>query len=150
LMQPDRYSELFFLDEATALAAGHRPCGECRKKEYDNFKRAWHVAHRNGAAEIFITEIDKKLHVDRVTVTKEKQTFDAPLGELPIGAMFELDGNVFLRWKNGPVQWTPTGYRVSTTKFAESTLVKVLTPLSIVAVFRAGYVPQVHRSASVK
>jgi hypothetical protein len=102
LMQPGRYSELFFLDEATALAAGHRPCGECRKEEYARFKAAWFATHNTDRANSnSIDEIDRVLHEERVSLTKEKKTFKSPLGELPFGVMFEVEGRAYLRCAMG-------------------------------------------------
>jgi hypothetical protein len=146
LMQPGRYSELFFLDEATALAAGHRPCAECQKEDYQRFKTAWGDAHGSGGVAVSIADIDQTMHTDRLTVANEKRTFDSLLRELPFGAMFEVGGKTYLQPESGPLRWTPTGYRISTTKFTELTSVKVLTPSSIVGLLRAGYVPHVHDS----
>jgi hypothetical protein len=148
LMQPGRYSQLFFLDEATALAAGHRPCGECRKLDYQRFKAAWIATQAGSVIASTINEIDKALHDERVSVTKEKKTFEAPLNQLPFGVMFERSGRAYLHCENGPFRWSPSGYTASAPKIDEDDLVTVLTPKSIVDVIRRGYVPQVHASAS--
>src|SRR3954469_17893804 len=87
VMDPDRYTELFFLDEATALTAGHRPCFECRRKSFERFAAAWAVG--NG---IDVTEgrpasvsIDDRLHVERVGPGRSKRTFVANIDDLPDG-----------------------------------------------------------------
>ena len=89
-MQPRRYSELFFLDEATAFAAGHRPCGECRRERHDAFKTAWFAA--NHPAGKSISEIDAALHLERVTAERGKRTFRAPLADLPPGTIARARG----------------------------------------------------------
>jgi hypothetical protein len=147
-MQAGRYSELFFLDEATSLAAGHRPCGECRKDDYKRFKAAWFAANQAADMANSIGEIDRILHAERVTLTRDKKTFRLPLDEVPHGAMFEHDGNAYLHWHHGPLKWTAVGYERNDIALSESAPVSVLTPLPIVKLIHAGYVPQVHLSAS--
>lgn len=148
LMQPNRYSELFFLDEATAFAAGHRPCGECRKEQYRSFKAAWFATQNVADMANAIAAIDKALHSSRVTALRAKKTFQASLGELPHGAMFEREGNAYLHWQDGPLWWTATGYQRPLERLATSEKVNVLTPQPSVHVIRWGYPVQVHRSAS--
>ena len=145
-MQPRRYSELFFLDEATAFAAGHRPCGECRRKRHDAFKAAWFAA--NHPAGKSISEIDAALHLERVTAERGKRTFRAPLEDLPPGTIVEHEGDPYLLWRSGWLQWTPRGYE--TPSAAPPGVVEILTPRSIVAMLRRGFSPQVHPSADGK
>jgi hypothetical protein len=145
LMQPGRYSELFFLDEATALAAGHRPCAECRRERHDAFKAAWFAA--NDPADESISEIDRVLHLDRLTAQRGKRTFRAPLADLPLGTIVKHDGDPFLLWRSGWLRWTPTGYEAPSAAPQGVAAADVLTPRSIVAMFRRGFVPQVHPSA---
>jgi hypothetical protein len=145
LMQPHRYSELFFLDEATAFSAGHRPCAECRNKQYRAFKAAWLAC---GQAEATTsTEIDKILHSERTVPGKGKRTFQASLAALPVGAMFALGGSAYVQSPRGPLKWTPTGYKAPETHILVAEDVEVLTPPSVLHVFRAGYVPQLHASS---
>src|SRR5216683_2916696 len=90
LWAPGRLTELFFLDEATGLAAGHRPCGECRYRRYQEFKRAWAEAFPGepaGAA-----AMDVRLHADRLAAPGIRRSYEAALADLPDGAMVELDG----------------------------------------------------------
>jgi hypothetical protein len=148
LMQPRRYSELFFLDEATSLAAGHRPCGECRREDYKRFKAAWASANGTADVAISIDEIDKTLHAERLTPAKTQKRYWASLIELPHGIMFEDDGDAYLHWHQGPLKWTPAGYERHATGLPGFGQVSVLTPMPVVNVIRAGYVPQVHSSAN--
>ena len=100
---PKRYSELFFLDEATSLAAGHRPCAECRRKRYEEFRAAWDVgqgrrgrdaAHPLPGAE----EIDRVLHAERLEAGGVKRAYVAVLSSLPDGTMIDHDGKPHLLW----------------------------------------------------
>src|SRR5437762_13426760 len=72
VMTPGHYTELFFLDEATALAAGHRPCAECRRERFNAFRKAWRSAHPGAGASSLPTadEIDRRLHAERVADRK--------------------------------------------------------------------------------
>src|SRR5262249_2828593 len=85
VMTPKRYTELFFLDEATALAAGHRPCAECRHGRFLDFCKAWKIVHpgEGGSQRPSADEIDNHLHSERVTGDRSKQSFMAALDELP-------------------------------------------------------------------
>lgn len=145
LMQPGRYSELFFLDEATAFAAGHRPCAECRRERHDAFRAAWFAT--NNPAGKSISEIDRSLHLERVTAERGKRTFRAPLADLPPGVMIEHAGDPYLVWRRGPLRWTPQGYDAQGAPPQPAAMVDVLTPVSVVAIFRAGFSPEVHPSA---
>ena len=147
-MQPNRYSELFFLDEATSFAAGHRPCGECRKEQYKAFKAAWSATKNVDNLADPITKIDKALQSARVTTLRTKLTFDASIDELPWGAIFEQNGEAYLQWRGGPVRWTATGYQRPQEQLSIPGKVKVLTPQPLVDVIRSGYPVQVHESAS--
>lgn len=147
-MQPNKYTELFFLDEATSLAVGHRPCGECRKEQYKLFKAAWLATQKGEGAPESIGEIDKALHASRVTVHKTKKTFQALLSDLPHGVFFEYGGHAYLHCENGPLIWTARGYKQPADSVAVPEQVQVFTPLPIVQMIQAGYTPQVHESAS--
>jgi hypothetical protein len=88
VMAPRRYTELFFLDEATALAAGHRPCAECRREDFRRFQAAWRDAV---GAEIAAAAIDRALHAARIDPQTRRQTrFEAALADLPDGAFVLL------------------------------------------------------------
>jgi hypothetical protein len=149
MMQPNRYTELFFLDEATALAAGHRPCFECRRREAESFAMLW-AQTRNWPAPARAPAMDLTLHAERVGRHGQKLTFAARLGSLPVGA--------FVRLTNGPeppgylvqadrlLAWSPAGY-ANPRPLNRRREVAVLTPPSIVAVLSAGYRPMLHPSA---
>lgn len=146
---PNNYSELFFLDEATALSAGHRPCGYCQRDRFQLFKDTWFKANptTDGAVIQTIGVIDKALHEQRVASGGSKVTFTAILGELPTGAMFENDGVTYLNWHSGALPWSFKGYG-RPVEIAPSTSVNVLTPISIVQVLGSGFKPEVHQTAA--
>ncbi len=150
VMSPGQYTELFFLDEATALAAGHRPCATCRRAEYDAFKSLWLKANPELAArsEGKTTEIDKLLHAERVDARKNKRTWSARLGDLPDGSMVVLLGSrePLLVWGGQVHTWTPGGYTAAR-PLDPDTEVQVLTPPSVVKALAQGYRPVVHPSA---
>jgi hypothetical protein len=146
LWAPGRLTELFFLDEATGLAAGHRPCGECRYRDYQAFKRAWAVAFGGGVPGV--AEIDARMHADRLVRPGVRRSYSARLSSLPDGVMVSVGGTPFLVWGGGLLAWTPGGYRSSGQSPAEDT-VTVITPRATVAVLAAGYRPVVHPSATV-
>jgi hypothetical protein len=148
VMTPNRYTELFFLDEATALAAGHRPCFECRRKSYNAFVDAW--ARGIGASRPSAATIDRRLHEERVGPGRSKRTFPARIGELPDGVLVTwegADGRAHLLWKGRLLAWSPGGYSEGFSP-PEGDEVTVLTPGSTVAAIRSGYVPGVHPSAN--
>jgi hypothetical protein len=148
LVQPGRFTELFFLDEATALAAGHRPCALCRRPDYDRFVALWRELHpgRVGA-----DAIDAQLHAERVAPgTRGQLRHDAPLDELPDGAFVLDDGAPYLVLGPRLLRWTPSGY-VAPRPRGTRRQALVLTPPSLVSVLRAGWepvVPLLHPSAS--
>ena len=84
VMAPNRYTELFFLDEATGLAAGHRPCFECQRRRYNEFRAAWAVGnlHDQSTRPLTAGEIDMRLHADRLDATRSKRVFQANLDHL--------------------------------------------------------------------
>lgn len=145
---PGTYTELFFLDEATALAAGHRPCRTCQRQRHDDFNTAWTAANAATATgkRLPITAIDKVLHAERTLPDRRKRTYTAPLSALPPGAIFEHGGQAHLVWSTGVLAWSFHGYAKGGA-LAPSTEVQVLTPSSIVQAFRAGFRPRVHASA---
>ncbi len=93
VMAPGHYTELFFLDEATALAAGHRPCAECRRERFNAFRQAWRSARPAAAGKPLPTadEMDTRLHAERVGPGRSKRLYQASLDELPNGAFFRCD-----------------------------------------------------------
>jgi hypothetical protein len=145
LWTPGRLTELFFCDEATGLAAGHRPCGECRIADYRRFKAAYHTAHPDRPTRA--PDIDAHLHADRLVGPGIKRTYRARLAALPAGTMVELDRAPWLVLGNELLAWTPGGYRERVTR-ARIRDVTVLTPRATVAVISAGYEPALHGTAA--
>jgi hypothetical protein len=143
IMAPGRWTELFFLDEATALAAGHRPCAECRNADYRRFKAAWGAAH---GGEVPAGEMDAVLHGERLDGRRRKRTYTAALGELPDGAMVEVEGGFYLVQGDELVCWSFGGYLEDRLTLDPAEPVEVLTPFAIVATIAAGYEPRIHES----
>src|SRR5262249_39124126 len=108
VMTPNRYTELFFLDEATALAAGHRPCAECRHTRYRAFRDAWKLA--NGSNEWpAASEMDDCLHAERVNGGRSKNTFSSALDQLPDGVFLAFEGQpgqAYLVWGDSLFAWS--------------------------------------------
>jgi hypothetical protein len=148
IMAPRRYTELFFLDEASAFAAGHRPCWECRRGDHKRFKRAWLAADESPfqSTNPSIGEIDKVIHRERVKRDGIKVTYGAPISSLPNGAMVALGRHAHLIWGGGLIEWSFEGY-AGKKNLPVDAMVEVLTPASVVGAFRHGYVPKVHESA---
>lgn len=143
-MTPGRYTELFFLDEATALAAGHRPCMECRRGAALAFRAAW--ARATGAdPTIRFGELDRILHEQRLAARGRMRRWTSPLGALPDRVMIDLDGAAMLRHGAGLLRWTPTGYEPAA-ELPGTRAVTVLTPPDFVAALRGGYRPAPHPS----
>jgi hypothetical protein len=151
VMTPGRYTELFFLDEATALAAGHRPCAECRHARFLAFCNAWGTASPGdgGSSRPTATVIDDRLHAERIASNRSKRSFLGSLDELPDGVFVTVAAwgeQAYLVWGDRLLAWSPGGYgeRRRRPKGEEA---KVLTPQSTVGTIRAGYVPEIHPSA---
>jgi hypothetical protein len=138
------YTELFFLDEPTALAAGHRPCFECRRKDAEAFAQAWRKARRL-AARPYAHEMDEVLHRERLQ-GRRKRINRRAIDTLPDGAFIVLDGAAFAVRGNALLRWTPQGYDARK-KRPRGISVDVLTPPAILAVLSAGYRPHWHPSA---
>jgi hypothetical protein len=140
IMAPRRWTELFFLDEATALAAGHRPCAQCRFADYQRFRAAWSEAHavENPSADA----IDRVLHADRLVGRRDKRTYVERLADLPVSSMVQLDDGAWLVQPDSLVRWSFGGYRERRSR-SRTARVAVLTPRSAVAALRAGYQPAV-------
>jgi hypothetical protein len=144
IMQPRRYTELFFTDEAVALAAGHRPCAECRHAEYQSFRTAWTTAH-GLPAKPSADDMDLVLHGQRGLVDGARTTRPALLRDLPDGVFVVLQGRYWLLHNGRLHLWTPSGYAEHRDLFDGTAA--VLTPRSTVETIRSGYRPGVHRSA---
>lgn len=143
---PEHYTPLFFLDEATALAAGHRPCGRCRAKDFKNFKTLWVKANAQYplGPEQFITQIDRIVHGERIDRNGRKVTYRDTIEHLPNGTIITLPGDdnvYYLVWEDGLFEWSPQGYKSQIASPAAGTLVRVLTPRSVVRTLAEGYTP---------
>jgi hypothetical protein len=142
VMRPRSYTELFFLDEAAALSAGHRPCAECRREDYQRFRSLWET--RFGAP-VNADAMDARLHADRLRA-REKRTYREDLANLPDGAYVVVEEKAWLVCGNELLAWSDTGYSDRRSRPLEGS-VEVLTPAAIVAVLAAGYRPEIHPSA---
>lgn len=146
-MQPGRWTALFFLDEATALAAGHRPCGYCRRSDFHSFAESWRQAY--GLAERpRAAQMDAVLHTQRVDSRSRRQlTRPAEVGHLPDGVMVRHEGVPGLLLGGQVLPWSFTGYEAPIS-LAPNAHVEVLTPAASVAAIKAGYRPLLHPSAT--
>ncbi len=145
IMAPGHWTELFFLDEAVALAAGHRPCAVCRRAEYDVFRAAW--AQAFGGA-VKAGEIDRVLHDARiVSGSKAQKRHDADLSDLPDGTFILREGQPHLVLGDALYPYTPEGYGPPCPN-DKAGHVTVMTPRPIVAVLEAGYRPLLHPSVT--
>ena len=145
IMGPGSYTELFFLDEATALAAGHRPCAYCRRADFNAFKTAWlSESSLANVGFVSVKQIDRQLHRERVSRQRRQVRFSARLESLPDGVMIQETEQPHLVWGKQLFPWRATGYAAPVARSAKT--VTVLTPYSTVAALRAGYRPAVHQS----
>jgi hypothetical protein len=150
VMTPGRYTELFFLDEATALAAGHRPCAECQRARYLLFRELWSAANP-GLAPFPVPgadAIDRVLHAERLGRRRTKRTYSEKLERLPPGTMaVEAEGGPpFLVLDGARAPWHPGGYGPPVPR-PRGLRVEVLTPPSVVRMLALGYPVGVHPSA---
>jgi len=150
VMAPGQYTELFFLDEATALAAGHRPCAECQRPRFEHFRAVWAAANPRlaGGPRPPAPIIDAVLHAERLTPAGHKRTYSAPVARLPDGAFVLLPGDprAYLVLGGALLRWSPFGYDGALPRPAAGT-VRVLTPRSVVKTLAAGYMPGLHPRA---
>jgi hypothetical protein len=134
-MAPNRYTGLFFLDDATAFAAGHRPCAECRREDYVRFMEL--VGEKRAG------DIDGRLHAERLAAKPERA-----VAELPDGAFVLLDGEPWLVLDSELLRWTPGGYAERRRATGKAPLV---TPPSVLPVLASGWngvVPFLHPSVA--
>ena len=146
-MLPGRYTPLFLLDEATAFAAGHRPCAECRHEDYVRFAECW---GRTIGVAAGADDIDARLHAERVDPADGGQRrHRAPFDELPGGAFVLHEGSPHVVLGSRLLRWTAAGY-VEARRRPEAGLATLLTPPPVVAVLKGGWessVPFLHPSA---
>jgi hypothetical protein len=137
------WTELFFLDEATALAAGHRPCFFCRRDDANRFRAAWETG--NGVSDISAPDMDAVLHRERLSEGKKRlHPLPTPWHALPDGAMLRQASESYLIVQGWPLLWSPAGYRDVQEVPNDAML---LTPPSTLRALSAGYRPLLHPSA---
>jgi len=138
------WTELFFLDEATALSAGHRPCFYCRRDDANRFRAAWEQG--NGLVNLHAPDIDAVLHRERLA-GGGKRVHALPMrwDKLPDGAMLQSGGESYLIAQGRALQWSFAGYSAAGTAIKDAML---LTPPSTLRALSAGYRPVLHPSAS--
>jgi hypothetical protein len=148
-MTPGQYTELFFLDEATALAAGHRPCAECQRTRFNLFRDYWVKTDtaKFGSSRPAATAMDEILHSQRMSVSSEAPRLCNSIEDLPDGVFVTDDEQTaYLVLGTKLLRWRPAGYEhppVSTIRFPA----RILTPPSIVRLLAAGYPVGIHPSA---
>ena len=130
------YTQLFFLDEVTALAAGHRPCAECRRTAARAFQAAADVPS--------LAALDLRLHAERLDGRRQRR-WRAPIAELPDGAIVAVDGVPHARRAGRLLAWSHGGYGSAAEVGDE--VAEVLTPPLTLAALRAGYRPLWHPTA---
>jgi hypothetical protein len=138
------YTELFFLDEPTAFAAGHRPCFECRRKDALRFAEKWGEVHRYRKPP-YAAEMDNVLHTERLR-GRVKRLHRRSIEELPDGAFAAFDGAAFAIRGDTLLHWTPDGYHARLPR-PRRVVVDVLTPPAIIGILSAGYESHWHPSA---
>lgn len=146
LLQPGRFTELFFLDEATAFAAGHRPCALCRSADLRRFLTLWATPYPE---ETTVDAVDRRLHAERLDDSRRgRRTHEAAYAELPDGAMVAIDHEAWLVRGRTVRRWSFGGYRETVDR--PEGLAEVLTPPSLLRLLAAGWsgeVPLLHPSA---
>ncbi|WP_224961248.1 hypothetical protein [Geomonas subterranea] len=150
VMAPGRYTELFFLDEASALAAGHRPCNvkTCLRKRHEEFKRIWYVANERtyqGPSK-YIGPIDERLHIERTGI-KPNITYQEAQ-KLPTGTFVAAGNYYYLILDKQFLCWSHNRY-ISKAEIPEDTNLRVITPSSVVRCLQRGFTPQIHPSAEL-
>lgn len=144
VMSRRSWTELFFLDEATALAAGHRPCFFCRRQAAEAFRSAWTIG--NGGDRPSAPTMDQVLHRERVAKgRKQLHGLPAPIDRLPDGAMVAMGSAGYLIAGGRTLEWTEGGYRESAIALSDAQL---LTPPAIVRALAAGYRPILHATVT--
>jgi hypothetical protein len=139
LLQPGRFTELFFLDEATAFAAGHRPCALCRREDYNRFVIRWRERHQGQAG---ADAIDAQLHEERLDPARRKRIHSARIEGLPDGSFLLLEDEPWLVLGDELLRWTPAGYTDRAPRPAAGS-VPLITPHSLVWVLVGGWTPTV-------
>ncbi|MTI43342.1 hypothetical protein JM93_02107 [Roseibium hamelinense] len=137
------YTELFFLDEATALACGHRPCFECRRAQANQFASAFSSGQKKQTV-LTADEMDLVLHQERTAHGSLFEYSEA----LPDGTLFSSNGRFYLVIGSQALEWSFFGYKQSMPLSSFNKNIHVLTPPSICAAYRDGYTATIHPSAN--
>jgi hypothetical protein len=142
IMGLNRLTELFFLDESTSFAAGHRPCALCRRPDFVAFKTAWLEGNKQYgfSPKTSIREIDHIMHTERIGDDMQKITYADSLLNLPDGTFVLYKEDPYLLKNLKLYKWSPSGYETGVI-LAEQEKVRVLTPRSVVNAFKTSYVP---------
>jgi len=152
VMTNGRYTELFFLDEATAYSAGHRPCAQCRTKDYKYFKTLWLKANRKeyNLLDETVKSIDRIMHAERIDKLGNKITFKEQLQNLPNGVFVQLDKtkDSYLYYNQKLLKWNEANY-TEVKALPNDTFVVVLTPKSIDNMLKLGFELEIHESAKI-
>jgi hypothetical protein len=149
IMTPGHYTELFFLDEATALAAGHRPCAECQRERFNLFRETWAKANPeiSGAPRPAATALDTSLHQERMATSDQDPRYCNSIQDLPDGVFVTDDEQTaYLVLGNQLLRWSPAGYEHPPLRSIRYP-VRVLTPASMVRALAAGYPVNIHSTA---
>ena len=136
-MQPGRYTELFFLDEATAFAAGHRPCAECRRDDYNRFMQ------------IVGRDARRQRSTSGCTRSDSRPTAAQASARCPTAAFVLRAGEPWLVLGDALLRWSPSGYNERVVR-PQTEAATVITPPSLLDVLRcglAGAVPLLHPTA---
>jgi hypothetical protein len=143
VMTPDRWTELFFLDEATAFSAGHRPCFQCRYNDHQRFKTFWLKGNPQYGFNMKtpVAKIDDIIQSERIATDKSKVTYQGNVKALPDGTFVSYNDKAYLLKDSKMFLWSPAGYG-KPIDLPGVEKVAVLTPKSIVNMFNVGYVPQ--------
>lgn len=140
VMKRRSWTELFFLDEAVALAAGHRPCFYCRREDAEAFRAAWAKGRREASP--LAPEIDEVLHAERLDRGRKRvHAIPRPADQLPDGAMITAGGAAYTLVRSRAFRWTERGYGPAEDIPRAAGL---LTPPSTLLALRAGYRPVLH------
>jgi len=142
VMERRSWTELFFLDEATAFGAGHRPCFFCRRDDANRFRAAWEVG--NGVKDVLAPEMDATLHGERFASSKKLHPLPMQIEKLPDGTMVQDGDDSFVIVQGRALLWSPAGYTEADRALDHAML---LTPPSTLRAFMAGYRPLLHPSA---
>ena len=147
IMKPGQYTQIFFLDEATALAAGHRPCSLCQRARFNEFRSYWATANLEhvGTTTPLAGAIDAHLHQERMPVQGQRPLVEQQARGLPTGTFVVIEHDAYLVLKEESVllRWTPGYDRANPLPLPDAS-VSVLTPPSVVRALDAGYPVHIH------